>query len=88
MINHKFIDYNGNKYLIKRIIKESSLKQDFDQKTLKEWTMSDTLLRKDGKFYCCETLKDAEIISWDNQTANVQYKSQIANANTITIIVI
>jgi len=75
MINHKFIDYNGNKYLIKRVIKESSLKQDFDQKTLKEWTMSDTLLRKDGKFYCCETLKDAEIVSWDNQTANVQHKS-------------
>jgi len=74
MINHKFIDYNGNKYLIKRIIKESSLKQNFNQQTLKEWTMSDTLLRKNGMFYCCETLKDAEIVSWDNQTANVQQK--------------
>ena len=75
MYNYQYIDYNGKKYIVKRIVKESSLKPGFDQRTLKEWTMSDTLLRKDGKFYCCETLKDAEIISWDNQTANVQYKS-------------
>ena len=24
--------------------------------------MSDTLLRKDGTFYCCETIQEAEII--------------------------
>ena len=70
MFNYQFIDYNGKKYLIKRIIKESSLKQGFDQQVLKQWTRSDTLLRKDGLFYCCETIQDAEIISWDNQSAN------------------
>jgi len=75
MINHKFIDYNGNKYLVKRIIKISKLKPDFNQQDLKGWTQSDTLLKKDGYFYCCETLQEAEIISWDNQTANVQHKS-------------
>ena|GEM_PF-6383428 len=74
MYNYQYIDYNGKKYIVKRIVKESSLKPGFDQRTLKEWSMSDTLLRKNGMFYCCETLKDAEIVSWDNQTANVQQK--------------
>tara|TARA_B100000768_G_C11238873_1_gene358547 strand:- start:755 stop:982 length:228 start_codon:yes stop_codon:yes gene_type:complete len=74
MINHKFIDYNGNKYLVKRIIKVSKLKPDFNQQDLKGWTQSDTLLKKDGYFYCCETLQEAEIISWDNQKGNVKQK--------------
>jgi len=68
--NYTYIDYNGKKYLVRRIIKESSLKQGFDQQVLKQWTMSDTLLRKDGMFYCCETIQEAEVISWDNQSAN------------------
>ena len=63
MFNYQFVDYNGKKYLVKRIIKESSLKPDFDQQVLKQWTMSDTLLRKDGVFYCCETIEDAIIVS-------------------------
>jgi len=62
MYNHQFIDFNDTKYLIKRIIKESHLKPGFDQQLLKEWTMSDVLLKREGLFYCCETLKDVEII--------------------------
>ena len=62
MFNYQFIDYNNKKYLVKRIIKESKLKPGFDQQTLKEWTNSDTLLRKNGVFYCCETIEEAEII--------------------------
>ena len=62
MHNHQFIDFNDKKLLIKRIIKESNLKPGFDQQVLKEWTMSDVILKKDNVFYCCETLKDAEII--------------------------
>tara|TARA_R110000851_G_C12751844_1_gene532090 strand:+ start:378 stop:584 length:207 start_codon:yes stop_codon:yes gene_type:complete len=62
MHNHQFIDFNDTKYLIKRIIKESQLKPGFDQQLLKEWTMSDVLLKREGLFYCCETLKDVEII--------------------------
>ena len=49
-------------YLVKRIIKADSLKPDFDTNVMKQWTMSDTLLRKDGLLYCCETVLDAEII--------------------------
>ena len=63
MFNYQFIDFKGKKLIVKRIIKESSLKPDFDQNVLKQWTMSDTLLRKDGYFYCCETIEDAIIVS-------------------------
>ena len=62
MFNYQFIDHNNKKYLVKRIIKESKLKPNFDQKVLKEWTKSDTLLRKNGLFYCCETIEEAQII--------------------------
>ena len=57
------IDYNGKKLIIKRTIKEHQLKPGFDQQLLKEWTMSDILLKKDGIFYCCETIQEANIIS-------------------------
>ncbi len=62
MFNYQFIDYNGKKYLVKRIIKEASLKSNFSTEILKQWTMSDTLLRKDGLFYCCETIEEAVIV--------------------------
>ena len=62
MFNYQFIDYNEKKYLVKRIIKESSLKPNFSTEVLKQWTMSDTLLRKDGLFYCCETIEEAVIV--------------------------
>jgi hypothetical protein len=62
MHNHQFIDFNDKKFLIKRIIKESNLKPGFDQKVLKEWTMSDVILKRGDVFYCCETLVEAEII--------------------------
>lgn len=63
MFNYQFIDFKGKKLIVKRIIKESSLKPDFDQNVLKQWTMSDTLLRKDGYFYCCETIEEAIIVN-------------------------
>ena len=59
---NQYIDFNGKKLIIKRVISEHQFKPGFDQQLLKEWTMSDTLLRKDGVFYCCETIQEAEII--------------------------
>ena len=53
--------WNDGLLLVKRIIRESHLKKDFDQKILKQWTKSDTLLKKDGLFYCCETIQEARI---------------------------
>jgi len=61
---HRFqlIDFQGKKLLVKRIIAEHQLRPGFDQQLLKEWSMSDILLRKDGMYYCCETIQEAEII--------------------------
>ena len=58
-----YIDFNGRKLIIKRAFKLEQLKQDFDTNIMKEWTMSDTLLKKDNMLYCCETIQDAIIIS-------------------------
>jgi len=58
-----YIDYNDKKLIIKRAIKEHQIGQGFDQQLMKEWSMSDTLLRKDGILYCCETMQEAIIIN-------------------------
>ena len=58
-----YIDYNNKKLIIKRAFKLSSLKPNFDTNIMKQWTMSDILLKKNGWLYCCETIQDAEIIS-------------------------
>ena len=58
-----YIDFNGSKLIIKRAFKLEQLKQDFDTNLMKEWTMTDTLLKKDNVLYCCETIQDAIIIS-------------------------
>lgn len=58
---YQFIDYGEKKLLVKRVIRESHLKPNFNQKVLKKWTGSDTLLRKEGFFYCCETIEEAQL---------------------------
>ena len=62
MNQYQYINFNNNLYIIKRTFKESELKPDFDTNVMKEWTMTDTLLRKDGILYCCELVPNAEII--------------------------
>ena len=47
---------------VKRKFKVEQLKPDFDTNLMKEWTRTDTLLRKEGVLYCCETIPVAEII--------------------------
>ena len=59
----QYIDFNGKKLIINRSFKLESLKPNFDTNIMKQWTMSDILLKKDNMLYCCETIQDAEIIS-------------------------
>jgi len=59
-VNH-YIDYNGKKLIVKRTIKEHQLKPNFDQQLLKEWSMSDILLKRNDTYYCCETIQEAVI---------------------------
>ena len=62
MNHYQYINFNNRLFIIKRTFKESELKSDFDTNIMKQWTMSDTLLRKDGVLYCCELVQDAQII--------------------------
>ena len=57
----QYIIYNDKLLGVKRTVKEHSLKPGFDQQLLKEWSMSDILLKKNGVFYCCETIQEATI---------------------------
>jgi len=68
----KGLDYNGKKFIIRRVIRLEQLKPNFDSNIMKKWTMSDTLLKKDGWLYCCETINEAEILGYNTQTANVR----------------
>ena len=58
-----YIDFNSKKLIIKRAFRLDRLKPNFDTNIMKQWTMSDTLLKKNGWLYCCETIQEAEIIS-------------------------
>ena len=62
MFNYQIIDFQNQKYIVRRRIRESSLIPDFDTDALLEWSGTDRLLRKDGYIWCCELIADAEII--------------------------
>jgi len=59
---YQYINFNNNLYLVKKQFRVDELKQSFDTNLMKEWTRTDTLLRKDGLLYCCELIQEAEII--------------------------
>tara|TARA_R110000851_G_scaffold132000_1_gene266215 strand:- start:225 stop:455 length:231 start_codon:yes stop_codon:yes gene_type:complete len=62
MFNHQIIDYQDQRYIVRRRIHEHHLPPDFDIKTLLEWARSDKLLRKQGFIWCCELIPDAQIV--------------------------
>ena len=62
MFNYQIIDFQNQKYIVRRRIRETDLVPDFDNKALMEWTRTDRLLRKNGYIWCCELIADAEII--------------------------
>ena len=63
MLKYEHMYYQDRMFLIKRKIHESKLKPDFDVTVLKQWTKSDLLLKKEGWFFCCEEVLEAQIIS-------------------------
>ena len=62
MFNYQIIDFQNQKYIVRRRIRETDLVPDFDTEALLEWTRTDRLLRKNGYIWCCELIADAEII--------------------------
>ena len=61
-MSYQFIDHGDQKLLIKRTFKEYQLKPEFNVDVLNKWLGTDIILRKNGIFYCCETIQDAIII--------------------------
>jgi hypothetical protein len=55
-----YIPWEGKLVEVQRVYAEERVK---DIEGIKQWLGSDTLLRKDGHFYFCTTIQDAEIIS-------------------------
>ena len=62
MFNYQIIDFQNQKYIVRRRIRETDLVPDFDTEALLEWSRADRLLRKNGYIWCCELIADAEII--------------------------
>tara|TARA_Y100001937_G_C7128084_1_gene335852 strand:+ start:2199 stop:2393 length:195 start_codon:yes stop_codon:yes gene_type:complete len=58
----KHLEFNGNRFVLKRTIKESTLPSNVSSEDLKAYFMVNTILKKDGVFYLCESIDDAEII--------------------------
>jgi len=56
------LEFNGNRFVLKRTIKQSTLPSNVSSEDLKAYFMVNTILKKDGVFYLCESIDDAEII--------------------------
>ena len=61
-MTYQFIDHGDQKLIIKRTFKEYQLKPEFNVDLLNQWLGTDIILRKNGMFYCCETIQNAAII--------------------------
>ena len=61
-MTYQFIDHGDQKLIIKRTFKEYQLKPEFNVDLLNHWLGTDIILRKNGIFYCCETIQNAAII--------------------------
>ena len=62
MYQLELIKYKDILFNVKRKFKVSELKSNFDTNVMKQWTNTDTLLRKNGILYCCETIQEAVIV--------------------------
>jgi hypothetical protein len=59
---YQHLNFNGNRFILKRTIKESTLPPNINTEELKEYFMVNTILKKDNVFYLCESIDDVEII--------------------------
>ena len=60
-ISKQVVDWNGSLYIIKRTIKETSIKEELVQE-YKEYICADTVLKKDGMYYFCQKIEEAQLV--------------------------
>lgn len=61
------IKYQDVLYVIKRILKESSIKEEFVQE-YKEFLAADIVLKKDGMYYFANKIDEVETLPEEEQT--------------------
>lgn len=62
----QIVNYQDSLYIIKRMIKETSIKEEFVQE-YKEWIGCNTVLRKDGIYYFANKINEVQIIPEEGQ---------------------
>ena len=60
-ISKQVVDWNGSLYIIKRTIKETSIKEELVQE-YKEYICADTVLKKDGMYYFTQKIEEAQLV--------------------------
>jgi len=60
------INFQDNLYIIKRVLRETNIKEEFVQE-YKEWIGCDTVLRKDGIYYFANKINEVQTIPEEGQ---------------------
>lgn len=60
-ISKQVVDWDGNLYIIKRTLKETSIKEEFVQE-YKEYIGADTVLKKNGIYYFAQKIEEAQLV--------------------------
>jgi hypothetical protein len=60
-ISKQVVDWDGNLYIIKRTLKETSIKEEFVQE-YKEYICADTVLKKNGMYYFVIKIEEAQLV--------------------------
>ena len=75
-IGKQVINWENNLYIIKRTLKETSIKEEFVQE-YKEFIYADTVLKKNGMYYFVVKIEEAQLVEEDevklDQTNEIQY---------------
>jgi hypothetical protein len=59
---YKHLNFNGNRFVLKRTLKQSTIPSNVSSDDLKDYFMVNTILKKDDIYYLCDSIDDAEII--------------------------
>ena len=60
-ISKQVVEWEDALYIIKRILKEYTYPADFTQE-YKEYICADTVLKKDGLYYFCQKIEEAQLV--------------------------
>ena len=60
-ISKQVVDWDGNLYIIKRILKESTIPEDVVQE-YKDYIGADIVLKKNGMYYFSQKIDEAQLV--------------------------